>query len=58
MKSPSLLDQLMNKAKGGNYLDAQMRVALGEYYKPFMLMREASSINPVQARLPYYLNIR
>ena len=55
---PSLLDQLMNKAKGGNYLDAQMRVALGEYYKPFMLMREASSINPVQARLPYYLNIR
>ena len=55
---PSILDQLLNQAKGGNYLDAQMRVALGEYYKPFMLMREASSIDPVQARLPYYLNIR
>ena len=31
---------------------------LDEYYKPFILMREASQMSPVQARLPYYLNIR
>lgn len=54
---PSIFDQLMNQAKGGNYLDDQLRVALGEYYQPFMLMREANQMSPVQARLPYFLNI-
>ncbi len=55
---PSIFDQLMNQAKGGNYLDDQLRVALGEYYQPFMLMREANQMSPVQARLPYILNIK
>jgi len=55
---PSLFEQLMSQANGGNYLDEQLRVTLGEYYKPFILMREASQMSPVQARLPYYLNIR
>jgi len=55
---PSIFDQLMNQAKGGNYLDDQLRVALGEYYQPFMLMREANHMSPVQARLPYFLNIK
>lgn len=55
---PSIFDQLMNQAKGGNYLDDQLRVALGEYYQPFMLMREANQMSPVQARLPYFLNIK
>lgn len=55
---PSIFDQLMNQAKGGNYLDDQLRVALGEYYQPFMLMCEANQMSPVQARLPYFLNIK
>jgi len=55
---PSIFNQLMNQAKGGNYLDDQLRVALGEYYQPFMLMREANQMSPVQARLPYFLNIK
>lgn len=55
---PSIFDQLMNQAKGGNYLDDQLRVALGEYYQSFMLMREANQMSPVQARLPYFLNIK
>lgn len=55
---PSIFDQLMNQTKGGNYLDDQLRVALGEYYQPFMLMREANQMSPVQARLPYFLNIK
>jgi len=54
---PSIFDQMMKQANGGNYLDNQMRLALGEYYKPFMLMREANQMSPVQARLPYFLNI-
>ena len=54
---PSIFDQMMKQANGGNYLDNQMRLTLGEYYKPFMLMREANQMSPVQARLPYFLNI-
>lgn len=54
---PSLLDQLLSTAKGGNYLDDQMRLTLGSYYEPFMLLRETNQMSPVQARLPYFLNI-
>jgi len=43
---------------GGNYLDAQMRAALGEYYEPFMLMKSLDKQNPIQARIPFYMNIR
>ena len=58
--NPDLIDQLLNKATsdGGNYLDEQLRITLGEYYKPFMLLREANEMNPVQARMPFYLNLR
>lgn len=57
--APDLMEQLLNKTSGsGNYLDEQLRLTLGEYYKPFMLMREANSMSTVQARMPFYLNIR
>lgn len=58
--APDLMEQILNqsKASNGNHLDEQLRLALGEYYKPFMLLREANSISPVQARMPYYLNLR
>jgi len=52
-----IFEQLMKQAEAGNYLDDQLRITLGEYYEPFMLLRQANQINPVQARLPYYLNI-
>ncbi|MCR5130826.1 MAG: signal peptide peptidase SppA [Prevotella sp.] len=54
---PSIFDQLMQQAAGGNYLDEQMRLTLGEYYEPFMLLRQANEMSPIQARLPYFLNI-
>ena len=58
--APDLMEQILNqsKASSGNHLDEQMRTVLGEYYKPFMLLREANSMSPVQARMPYYLNLR
>ena len=34
-----------------------MRLTLGSYYEPFMLLRETNQMSPVQARLPYFLNI-
>ena len=58
--SPDLMEQLLNKtnSSNGNYLDEQLRLTLGEYYKPFVLLREANTMSTVQARMPFFLNIR
>jgi protease-4 len=52
-------EQLMMSAseKKGNYLDEQMRLTLGEYYAPFMLLRNMQYQQAIQARLPFYPNI-
>lgn len=42
----------------GNYLDAKMRTTLGEYYEPFMLLKSLNKQNAIQARIPFYMNIR
>lgn len=52
------LEQLFKMAGGGNYLDEQMRTALGDYYEPFTLLKTMNQQNMVQARIPFYLNIR
>lgn len=51
-------EMLLDRMKGGNYLDEQMRAALGEYYEPMMVVRNLSNRNPIQARLPFYIYIR
>ncbi len=50
----SLLDQTAKKS----YLDEQLRETLGEYYKPFALVKSINKQNAIQARLPYYLIIK
>lgn len=54
------MESLLNSTSdaGGNYLDAQLREALGIYYEPFMLVRNINRQNAIQARLPFSLNIR
>lgn len=52
------LEQLFKMTGGGNYLDEQMRNALGDYYEPFTLLKTMNQQNMVQARIPFYLNIR
>ena len=42
---------LQNAKGGGNYLDAQLKETLGEYYEPFILMKTLRHQNPVQARM-------
>ena len=42
---------LQNATGGGNYLDAQFKEVLGEYYEPFMLMKTIRHQSPVQARM-------
>ena len=45
-------DNLLKQATGGgNYLDAQFKDVLGEYYEPFMLMKTIRQQSPVQARM-------
>jgi protease-4 len=52
------MSQLMSSACSSNYLDEQMRAAMGEYYEPFMLLRQLNQINAIQARVPFFLNIK
>ena len=56
----SWMDQLLNNAAngGGNYLDEQLRLTLGELYTPFMWLRNINEHEPIQASLPYVLNIK
>ena len=52
--------QLMQdvSGNGGNYLDEQLRLTLGDLYKPFMMIRTMKEKEPVQAAMPFVLNIQ
>lgn len=53
------MDQLLDKASGtGSNLDEQLQITLGQYYKPFMLMKYVNELAPVQARIPFEPNIK
>ena len=56
----SFLDQLLEQAdkSSNNYLDEQMRLSLGEYYEPFMLMKTINRQSAIQARMPFWMNLR
>ena len=51
---------IMEELGGGtaDELDAQLRNVLGVYYEPFALVRTLNEQSPVQARIPYVLNIK
>ena len=49
--------QLLNKFNDNNYIEAQTRLVLGEYYEPFMLLRTMDKQNAIQARIPFYLRV-
>ena len=54
------MEQLLDMAGGnkGTYLDEQLRLALGDLYQPFIMIRNMKEKEPVQATLPYVLNIQ
>lgn len=54
------MEQLLDMAGGnkGTYLDEQLRLALGDLYQPFIMIRNMKEKEPVQAALPYILNIQ
>ena len=53
------MDQLLNEVSGnsGTYLDEQLKLTLGDLYKPFMTIRNMKEKEPVQAAIPFMLNI-
>ena len=51
----SLLDKATNK---GNYLDEQMREAMGDYYDAFVYLKNINHQSAIQARLPYFIEIK
>lgn len=53
------MDQLLDEVSDseGTYLDEQLRLTLGELYKPFMTIRNMKEQKPIQASLPYFMNI-
>ncbi len=54
------VDQILDKATGSRntYLQEQLRLTLGEYYTPFMWLRHIQEREPVQAALPFMMNIQ
>lgn len=55
---PDFMTQLMATQNGGNYLDEQLRMTLGELYSPFVYLRSISQQSAIQARIPFVLNIK
>lgn len=56
--APGWMEQLMAKTNKNNYLDEQMRETLGEYYEPFMFVKNINKHNAIQARMPYTVIIK
>ena len=58
-EEPDLLTKLLDLATGSNsYLDEEMHAALGEYYEPLRFVKSINRKSAIQARLPYYLNVK
>ncbi|MBQ2208884.1 MAG: signal peptide peptidase SppA [Prevotella sp.] len=57
-EQPSWFESLISTAESGSYLDEQLRATLGEYYEPFMFVKNLNNRNAIQARLPYYIHIK
>ena len=56
--TPSWIDEILETAQGGNYLDEQLKATLGDYYQPFMMMKSLNKQNAIQARMTYDIIIR
>ncbi|MCH5308111.1 MAG: signal peptide peptidase SppA [Prevotella sp.] len=52
------LENLMEQGTKGSYLDEQMRETLGSLYEPVMYLKNINRQSAIQARLPYFLEIK
>lgn len=54
----SMFDMVLNSMSPDNYLEDRVRSVMGDYYEPFMLMRNMDTMDFVQARMPYIVDFR
>ena len=56
----SLFDQIMKSTEGreDGVLDEKLRIALGNFYEPFMLIRTNEAHTGLQARMPFMIQLR
>lgn len=52
------LESLFNQDLKGNYLDEQMHETLGSLYEPVMYLKSINRQSVIQARLPYFIEIK
>jgi len=50
---PSFMDRFMAGMSGNNYLDEQMKSTLGDFYAPFMFIKNLNKHNAIQARMTH-----
>ena len=55
-----MFESLLNRASSedGNYLDGKLRSTLGEYYAPFMFLKQLDRQDAIQARMPINVVIK
>ena len=58
-QTASWKETLLKKAteSGSSYLDREIRLTLGEFYAPFMLLRTIDQQDAIQARIPFVLDL-
>ena len=52
------MDQFMEGMSSGSYIDNKMRLAMGDLYPTFMLLKNINQQSAIQARIPYTINIK
>lgn len=57
-EEPSWFEALTSSVDKGSYLEKSVSETMGEFYAPFVFMKNINKQNAIQARLPYYLNIK
>jgi protease-4 len=55
---PSWWESLTDNMNSGSYLDGHLRETLGDYYEPFIYLKNINKQSAIQARLPYFMVIK
>jgi len=56
--APDFIDQFTASMAGGNYLDEQMQLMLGDFYEPFAMLKTLNQREAIQARMPFVITIK
>lgn len=57
-EAEGFLSRLLDDKAGGSYLDARLRLALGDLYEPLMMVQKLENMGRVQARMPISVPLR